>query len=636
MAYRIHRNILFVLSCWLALVCTTFLPASASDLPYGFRVEWGHLTEQECAELQVPAGTAVAVLWLLPDEGYHTYAHEPGEGGMSTSVEALGAEARYLPGILQPDMFEPDMTVRVYNGPTPVFLLFTRDSLPASPEVSVSMLACSSRNCFPVDTKIALGRPPIPGVVSSAERPAWLTDLFLAHTDSRGINPQYFTNSPDALAGANSPGQSGERFDSGAYTKIPSQDGADVSWSLEPRAYQASLEVRGLGKALLLGLLAGLILNVMPCVLPVLVLKVSTLLAVESDAAQHIRTFREQTLLFSAGILTWFTVLALLFGMAGMAWGQLFQSSVVIFFLLLLIFVLGLSMFDVFHLPVLDMHVGRSPSNPRLNAYSAGLLATLLATPCSGPLLGGVLGWSLVQPLPILLVVFLSTGLGMALPYLLMAWRPGIAAVLPRPGDWMLSFERILGFFLMGTALYLLSLLPVSMHVPTLTVLLVAAGAAWIWGRWGSLHGTVRHRLAVGAGGLTALAVSIWLAFAPAAPGVEWQAFKAESFRAMLGTRPLLVEFTADWCPTCKVLERTALTTDKVKSLVESYGVTLVRVDLTRHDVQAQALLRALDSASIPLLAIFPKGETWRSPVVLRDIYTAGQMEAAVRQALRP
>lgn len=191
--------------------------------------------------------------------------------------------------------------------------------------------------------------------------------------------------------------------------------------------------MQGLGKALLFGLLAGLILNVMPCVLPVLTLKISTLLAAEGEEKERKRAFREHNILFSAGILTWFAALALLFGLAGMAWGQLFQNSAVVFVMLLLVFALGLSMFDVFHLPVLDLRVGGSHANPRLNAYSTGLLATLLATPCSGPLLGGVLGWSLMQSLPVLMTVFLATGLGMALRYLLMAWKPSLANALPRP-----------------------------------------------------------------------------------------------------------------------------------------------------------------------------------------------------------
>ncbi|MCH5276349.1 MAG: thioredoxin family protein [Desulfovibrionaceae bacterium] len=610
-------------------------------MPLAFRVEWGGLAEQECAALQIPgSGCVVAVLWLIPEEGYHTYAHKPGGGAMPTTIEAHGAEIRYLPGVPQPDMFDPDTTVRVYEGPTPVFLLFTRQSLPAHPEASVSLLACSSRNCFPVRTTLALGVPPSPGLMSLSERPAWLADLFRARSDEQAAagahEPMHSAGAYFPVSGMEVQGQLKGPSDSALNTQSSFPDEMDAAWNLEPRALQAGLEVRGLGKALLFGLLAGLILNIMPCVLPVLMLKVSPLLAAEADADQRIRAFREHALLFSAGILTWFAALALLFGVAGMVWGQLFQSSAVVFAMLLLVFVLGLSMFDVFHLPVLDICGKNSAANPRLNAYCAGLLATLLSTPCSGPLLGGVLGWSLGQTLPILMTVFLATGLGMALPYLLMAVKPGMAAVLPRPGNWMLSFQRVLGFFLMGTGLYLLSILPVSMHMPSLAVLLAAAVAAWVWGRWGAARDTVPQRLAIGAGGLAVVGLSIWMSFAPAAPGMEWQAFRAESFRGMLGTRPILVEFTADWCPTCKVLEHSVLTDDMLKSLVERYGLTLVRADLTRGDAQAHALLRALNSASIPVLAIFPEGEGWKSPVVLRDLYTAGQLEEAARQALHP
>ena len=130
------------------------------------------------------------------------------------------------------------------------------------------------------------------------------------------------------------------------------------------------------------------------------------------------------------------------------------------------------------------------------------------------------------------------------------------------------------------------------MQVPALAVLLVAAAAAWVWGRWGSLRGTLLRRLLIGAGGLAAVGFSMYLSFAPAAPGVTWQPFRPDTFRSMLGKKPLLVEFTADWCPTCKVLERTTLTADNLKSLVERYDVTLVRVENTRKP--EDALLREL------------------------------------------
>lgn len=639
--------------------------ARGADLPYSFHVEWAALTPAEGRQLTPPVeldvSVPLAVLWLTPKDGYHTYAHEPGEGAMPTEVGWSGAqgrpEVRYLPGTPQADVFDPSTIVNVYDGPTPIFLIFAGGSIPADGNISVSMLACSARNCFPVTASIPLKSAP--AVLTDAGNFPWFSALI--HSQPGRLSSALGSGN---AGGAAVPGKSdvsgpagtmpttsvfhtpdGEKaqalpspFDQGAVSlpDAPEQEvSADGDWLFSPQPFQASLEVQGLGKAVLFGLLAGLILNIMPCVLPVLTLKISALLAAEGEPEERRRAFREHNLLFSAGVLTWFGALALLFGMAGMAWGQLFQNSAVVLAMLVLIFCLGLSMFDVFHLPVLDLRVGGS-SNPRLNAYSTGLLATLLATPCSGPLLGGVLGWSLMQSMPVLLTVFLSTGLGMALPYLAMAWKPSLANLLPRPGAWMLTFERILGFFLMGTGIYLLSILPSSMQLPALIVLLAVAMAAWAWGRWGSLRGTALRRLAVGGACLAGVGLTLYMCFAPTEKAVRWQPFQPAIFRADLGEKPLLVEFTADWCPTCKVLERTTLTPDRLNPLVRQYDLTLIRVDLTRHDPEAQALLRALDSASIPLLAVFPAGDKWREPVVLRDLYTPGQLRGAVEQALTP
>lgn len=670
MKHSICSNSFAFFACCLLVALLCLLPsggARGAELPYGFHVEWAALTPAEGQRLAPPveldASVPLAVLWLTPQDGYHTYAHKPGEGAMPTEIGLSGAqgrpEVRYLPGTPQADVFDPAVTVNVYDGPTPVFLIFSEGLVPAGENISVSMLACSARNCFPVTASIPLESAP--AVLEDAGNFPWFS--VLTHSQPGRLSAVPGSGNAGGFGRTDVSGPGGtmpttsvfHTPDGETLQALPSPFDQDVAslpdislsaaperevdagggWLFSPQPFQASLEVQGLGKAVLFGLLAGLILNIMPCVLPVLTLKISALLAAEGKPEERRRAFREHNLLFSAGVLTWFGALALLFGMAGMAWGQLFQNSAVVLAMLVLIFCLGLSMFDVFHLPVLDLRVGGS-SNPRLNAYSTGLLATLLATPCSGPLLGGVLGWSLMQSMPVLLTVFLATGLGMALPYLAMAWKPSLANLLPRPGAWMLTFERILGFFLMGTGIYLLSILPSSMQLPALVVLLAVAMAAWAWGRWGSLRGTALRRLAVGGACLAGVGVTLYICFAPTEKAVPWQPFQPATFQAELGKKPLLVEFTADWCPTCKVLERTTLTPDRLNPLARRYGLTLIRVDLTRHDPEAQALLRALDSASIPLLAVFPAGNKAREPVVLRDLYTAGQMRRAIEQALAP
>jgi len=304
--------------------------------------------------------------------------------------------------------------------------------------------------------------------------------------------------------------------------------------------------------------------------------------------------------------------------------------------LLVVVFGLGLSMFGLFTLPVLDLKAvaatGTTGSG-RAQPFFTGLVATLLATPCSGPLLGGVLGWAFQQPPEIMAFVFTSVGLGMALPYLVLAARPGLVRHFPRPGAWTGTLEQLVGFFLMGTALYLLTILPDAWMMPALVSLLAVAFAAWMWGRWGGLDASPRRRTAVRFAASALVAATVWLAFAPSAPSARWEPFEPAGFRDMLGREMLIVDFTADWCPNCKLLEQTTLSDAAVSEWAQRYGARLVRVDMTAESPEAQALLRSLGSSSIPVVALFPKGILSASPVVLRDLFTTGQMEQGLLEA---
>ncbi len=616
----------------------------------------------------------LAAIRISLAEGYHAYAHGSGVD-MPTELTLAGPDGTpvsatilYPRGQEQADIFEPDKKIQAYTG---TFFIFVQpDPLPASRTLTgtLSLLACSSRNCVPVMDRFSLVFPdPLPPLDSMDWKDTYrelaasgIPAAKIREASSGPVPPAPPTAAPapeapeaalkpsaaaaDASSdrapapfGASSSGApSSERHDIVSLFPALSGEAPDASLpALSPRILQDALEPTALGTALLLGLLAGLVLNVMPCVLPVLTMKISALLSASghADERSRIARFREHNLLFAAGILTWFAILALCIGVLGLTWGGLFQDPRLVFGLLLLVFLLALSLFDVFTLPVLDFKIGAS-STPRLQAYLTGLVATLLATPCSGPLLGGVLGWSAVQPLPVILAVFLATGLGMALPYLLLVIWPGAAAMLPRPGAWTGVMERLVGFFLMGTSLYLLSILPEELRLSALVVLLVAALGAWIWGRWGSFHASGARRAAVAVLVLLMLGGAIGRAFAPRPAPVPWTPFETSTFRSLWQKEPLFVEFTADWCPSCKVLEHTVLTPDRLGSMTERYGVRLIRVDLTRPDPEAEALLRALDSVSIPVAAIFPAGAEAERPLVLRDLYTADQLEKALETLL--
>jgi len=197
----------------------------------------------------------------------------------------------------------------------------------------------------------------------------------------------------------------------------------------------------------------------------------------------------------------------------------------------------------------------------------------------------------------------------------------------------MRIFERMVGFLLLGTALYLLSILPVERHMQVLSMLLVVALCAWLWGQFCGVDAPpLRRRLVGGLGGLL-LATAMVLVLRPVAPLPQWRTFSPEVFSASLGQKPLLLEFTADWCPNCKFMEATVLTDERMRGLQARYGLELVRVDLTRADAYAVRLLEALGSKSIPLTALFPAGAGASRPLVLRDVYGVRALESALQRA---
>jgi thiol:disulfide interchange protein DsbD len=371
-------------------------------------------------------------------------------------------------------------------------------------------------------------------------------------------------------------------------------------------------------------------------VLPVLTLKAGALLqGIDADQALRAKRLRRHMLLFAAGILAWFWLLALLLGGSGLIWGQLFQQSSLVYGLLVLVFALGLSMLGLFNLPLIDLKA-RSTDSPDLQAFFAGFLATLLATPCSGPMLGGVLAWAFSRNPLTLGIVLSAVGVGMALPYLLFALLPGLGRFLPRPGPWLEILERLVGFFLMALAVYLISLLPGESRMPALASLPLIAIAAWIWGAYCGPGASPRRRRVLGGLALGMFFAALLLGLQTAAGDGKWEDFTPQEFHATLGKQNQVLVFTADWCPNCKVLEHAVLSDRQVGLWQKRYGARFVRVDLTRENAPALGLLRALGSSSIPFAAFFPTGERAHAPLALRDMYNSKQFEEALQRSFSP
>lgn len=573
----------------------------------------------------------IAVMHITIPEEFHAYAHNPGEAGRPTtvtfSVEGGSSLPVYYPeGTLQRDFYDPSATIYVYAGDIDFFIPLPPDASGKSFSAGVSLLLCSNRKCQPVHEQVK-------GIVPQS--PPLMKDTSWAVQWAEARRSSFPTTGDGGVE--ESGGQYGAEasfngiMPNSAPAPLPSPE--NFGLQLTPRYPDTELEITGIGRAILFGMLAGLLLNVMPCVLPVLTLKVSGLLLVSGRKRDGLRCFREHNLLFAAGIMTFFTALALILGFTDLMWGQLYQNQAVLLVMLIMVFLMGLSALGVFSLPVIDIKTGRDANNPRCSAYVTGLVSTFLATPCSGPMLGGVLAWAFTQPLFVLMAVFWSVGIGMALPYLLLSLWPSLAHILPKPGRWMQTFERIVGFLLLGTALYLLSLLPAEKYMPVLSVLLVLSLCAWLCGRYLGVHASLRGNIASGIFFVVFLLGAVFWVLRPVEPLPQWHAFMPETFEANLGKRAMLLEFTADWCPNCKFLEATVLTDERMRTFTTRYGMELVRVDFTTANAYAMRLLEALGSRSLPLTALFPSGDTARQPLVLRDMYGIQTLELALESA---
>ncbi len=588
------------------------------------------------------ADILASITWTIPAD-YHAYAHTPGDAGRPTSLEfevaGLGSMPVWYPaGFMQRDIYDPDATVYTWQGDVTLFAMLPKDAAGKRWEAELSMLLCSNRNCVPLKKSFSGKVPAKPQHLDLATFKSMgqqaMAQMKTAASDAQGAGSLEEGAPPPPIGAAAEQGaaRAGPARDKKKPQPIPELDAFDLD--LSPQYIGAALEVYGLGKALLLGLLAGLLLNAMPCVLPVLTFKISGLLLMAGVSdRQKVHNLREHNLCFAAGIMTLFTILALVFGLFDLMWGQLYQSHAFLLCMLLLVFLMGLSMLGVFHLPAMDLRLDAKNSNPRLCSYLTGLVSTFLATPCSGPLLGGVLAWAFTQPLPVLMVVFWAVGLGMSLPYLVICVDPKMANILPRPGAWMLVFEQVLGFMLLGTALYLLSILPVALHFKALCALLACAICAWLWGKFCGYDAPVLRRRICGILFVGFICASFFWILAPAEKTPAWQAFTVKKFMADLGSKPMLVEFTADWCPNCKFVEASALTAKNLAALSSRYNPVLMRVDLTDPNPYAEKLLEMLGSKSIPLTALFPQGPDSLKPLVLRDIYGSDSLFDSAKKA---
>ena len=357
----------------------------------------------------------------------------------------------------------------------------------------------------------------------------------------------------------------------------------------------------------------GLILNLMPCVFPVIGLKI---MGFVQQAGEDRRSIALHGMTFALGVIASFAVLSgVLFAIRAAAskngteligWGYQLQEPWVVVILLLLMFVLGLNMFGLFEIGASATSVGGKlqTKTGHSGSFFSGILATVVATPCSAPFLGAAIGATMALPAIQFFTGFTAMATGLATPYLVLSIFPALVEKLPRPGAWMESFKQAMSFLLFATAGYLLWVYSgligqENLLAPLLGLSLIAAGA-WIYGRWNLPHKSGKVRAAALA--LTALFVISGTVMAlPKKADVLWQSWSEETVEELLSeVTPVYIDFTAQWCLTCQVNKKIAYT-DEVIALAKKKGIVFLKADKTRPNPAVEAKLQELGRSAIPV-----------------------------------
>lgn len=399
----------------------------------------------------------------------------------------------------------------------------------------------------------------------------------------------------------------------------------------------------GFWPALGFALLGGLLLNLMPCVLPVLALKA---IDIAGRSGQSLAAGRAAALAYGGGVIASMLclaglLLALRAGGVLIGWGFQLQEPIVVALLAYVMLVVGLALSGVVTLGTsLQRLGGRLAQGGAPGSFATGVLAVVLASPCTVPFMAAALGFALVAPVPTALAIFAALGIGLALPALAMAALPRSAALLPRPGPWLASFKALMAFPLYATAGWLVSIVGAEAGSPgvlqTLMGGVLIAFALWLIGRRPAAERSGVRRGGAALGLVAALALAATLpgtpgeraALAPALAGAEpWSPARIRALQAE--GRPVFLTFTADWCVTCKVNETVVLPRAAVREAFAAQGVALLVADWTRRDPAITEALAAYGRAGVPLYLLYPPGPG-SAPEVLPAILT----ERAILEAV--
>jgi thiol:disulfide interchange protein DsbD len=631
----------------------------------------------------VPGQPFEVGLLLEMAPGWHTYWEYSGDAGLPTKI-AWTLPAGFETGPIQwpaPHlMVEPgEIWTYGYGGKV---LLITRVLPPADLAVGqtltlrakASWLACKDM-CIPGSAEMELQ---IPVAATAAAANEELFSEFRSRIPSAGPPPfvlhwanngsAWNLNIPNLPAGAKAglfplplDGQSTGHPVAGGpgqfHVEMPGPfrgvlavgEGADTKAWIVGSAAPAATSKQGLWMALFYGFLGGIILNLMPCVLPVISLKIFGFI---KQAGESPRKIFAHGLAFVGGIFAWFLglgilVVALKSGGSEVTWAFQFQNPWFNVAIGSVVFVFALNLFGVFEL-VLPGRASTalesaSSSSGLAGSFFQGVFATLLATPCTAPFLGTALGFAFSQSAAVILAMFAAVATGMGFPYLLLTARPGWMKFLPRPGAWMERLKQLMGFPLLATLVWILGIVGGQRGTDgvfwLLCFLLCLAISCWLYGSFcGPLSKTRSRAVAIflaflfaGGGGWYFLGQQFALAGSREQGGIGWVPFSARELSALQASgKSVFLDFTADWCITCKFNERTAIDTPAVRQLLREKNVVPMRADWTNANPEITAALKNFGRVGVPFYVIYPAGRA-DEPIVLPELLT----EAILVEALQ-
>lgn len=560
--------------------------------------------------------------------GWHIYFREPGETGKPTTVEfqtPAGSTAGQLEWRQPHEYTDFGVTAYGYGNETVIASTISVTSVEAGAtsvtyRAHVTWLACENE-CVPGSADVELT---LPVATAGSAAAAVNADLFAGLTPGDSIS----------VGGRVLDGQ----------VDVESAQGSSM----------------GLLAALMFAFIGGLILNLMPCVLPVISLKIMSFV---HQSGQNASKIFMHGLWYTAGTLASFAALALgvvVLRSAGMmvGWGFQFQSPMFLVLLATVVLAMSLSMFGLFYVNIRTGQglSGLSSKKGYAGSFFTGVLATVLATPCSAPFLGTAIGFAFAQPAAIIFAIFLMIGMGLAAPYLVLSARPSWLKRIPKPGAWMELFKQTMGFLMMGSVVWLVSIIAEQVGAASvgyiLAFLLLVAFAAFVWSNLAGPTATDRRKIVTGLTLALLLVTSFFFVVKPvtdaagtqgtqqtgitAAPGeVAFQPFdRAQLDKHLANGDVVFIDFTAKWCLTCKVNEARAINTPKVRETIDRLGIVAIKADWTNPNEEIARLLAQLGRSSVPTYVVFPKDPSAK-PILLSELISEQELIEALERAAR-